>query len=117
MEYSAAIGEMSEGNPGAIQALVDMGYQSALDGHPLGQFYAPLGLDGWGIYGTDIYILWNDLCDRDPARALAVIEATQYGDVSPELLKKACARQDRSGVDMIDVEKIYEERHARKTEA
>ncbi len=73
----------------------------------LGGLGAVLSLDSFGIYGSDIYILHNDICDRNLARMLAVLRATQLGMFDSNILKDACHRQDRSGKDIVPVEELY----------
>ena len=102
--------KMCEGNPGAMQVLVAiMESGSTVDPDDImGGVGKILLLDTFGIYGTDIYILNNDICDRDIAKTIAVIRATQMGIFDVDVLKDACGRQDRSGVDMIPVDELYE---------
>lgn len=54
-----AIIEMSEGNPGALTCMMEM-----MDSNPMA-LSDILYFDSLGIYGSKIYMLWNDCCDRD----------------------------------------------------
>jgi hypothetical protein len=57
--------KMSEGNPGALTCLMEMMKKKDWyfpDMEPL--FYI-LHLDELGLYGSQLYILWNDCCNRD----------------------------------------------------
>ena len=52
-------------------------------------------LDEWGIYGTNIYILWNDKCGRDTRKMLMLIRAVQLGKFSHEKLIQMAGDQKR----------------------
>jgi len=91
------ISKMSKGNPGAIGALM-----SILEEHDeidpqtlMGGIGAIFGLDTWEIYGTDIYILWNDKCNGDTRKMLMLMRATQLGIFSHVKLKEMAADQAR----------------------
>jgi hypothetical protein len=100
--------KMSDGNPGAMQVIMQMLQPNDIDpDNGLGGLGPILLLDTYGIYGTDIYILHSDICDRDLVKTLAVLRATQLGIFSERTLKDACHRQDRSGKDMVPVEELY----------
>ncbi len=75
---------MSEGNPGAFRALLDiMRLGSVIDpqGLPDG-LGAILMLDTLGIHGSRIWMLFNDVCGRDVAKMLAVLRAEQLGQLA-----------------------------------
>jgi len=106
-----AIAKMSDGNPGALTAMmVLMKEGEKIDPDDfMGGFGKILTLDSHGIYGTDIYILFSDICDRNPARTIAVLRAVQLGFFSESILVDACGRQDYSGRDMVDVKDLYQQ--------
>lgn len=91
--------KMSNGNPGALSALFAL--SQVKTNSPLGGFGNILLLDTYGIYGTDIYVLFSDICDRDPIKMVNVLSATQRGKFSSRILKDACSRQDRTGKALI----------------
>jgi hypothetical protein len=101
--------KMAEGNPGAVGAMMsiieDKGKIDPDDF--MGSIGAILSLDSIGIYGTDIYVLWSDICDKKTNKMLAVLRSHQLGYLTESILKDACSRQDRSGKAMIDVEGLY----------
>jgi hypothetical protein len=101
--------KMSEGNPGALNALMQILSRSKeIDPDDvLGGLGTILHLDTLEIYGTDIYILYNDICDRNLAFMLAVLRAVQLGLFKDSVLKDACHRQDRSGKALVPVEDLY----------
>ena len=99
--------KMSEGNPGAMNVLMEM-LNSKIDiDNAFGGLGSILSLDSYGIYGTDIYILFNDICESDLAKTIAVLRSVQLGFLNQCTLKDACSRQDRSGKNLISVEELY----------
>lgn len=100
--------KMSERNPGALNVLMQMLMDTNIDpDNAMGGLGNILMLDTFGIYGPDIYILNNDICDSDLVKTLAVLRATQLGMFSSKILKDACYRQDRSGKELVPVEELY----------
>jgi hypothetical protein len=100
--------KMSEGNPGAMNVIMQLLQPNAIDPDNLmGGLGAILTLDSIGIYGSAIYVLNSDLCGGNLAKMLAVLRATQLGFFSREVLKDACHRQDYSGRKLVPVEKLY----------
>lgn len=105
----SAVIKMCEGNPGAITALMEI-LKCAKQVDPddfMGGLGKILALDTLEIYGTNIYVLWNDICDRNTSKMIAVLRANQLGFISDQILKDACHRQDRSGREIIPVEELY----------
>lgn len=97
--------KMADGNPGAITALMDIMQGSyAIDpGYMMGGMGAIMMLDAWGIYGTNIYILWNDKCDRDLRRFVLLMQATRLGLFSKNKLIEMSNDQSRQ-IDVTDEE-------------
>lgn len=105
------ITKMCDGNPGAMKVLMEMLSVSNRGIDPddmMGGIGKILHLDTLGIYGTDIYVLHNDICENNMTKTFAVLRAYQLGFLNGETLKAACSRQDRSGKDMIDIYALYE---------
>lgn len=101
--------KMADGHPGAVNVLMQMltdGAKVDPDSY-LGGLGAILSLDSHAIYGSDIYILNNDICERSLPKTLAVLRAVQLGFFSESTLKDACHRQDRSGKSIVPVEELY----------
>lgn len=101
--------KMSEGNPGAMTALMEIlvkGEKIDPDSF-MGGLGAVLDLDTNGIYGTDIYVFYSDICDRNVTKMLSVLRACQLGFFSRNVLSDACSRQDYSGKKMIPVDELY----------
>ena len=43
-----------------------------------------LYFDSLGIYGSKIYMLWNDCCDRDMGKLNETLQYFREGDISEE---------------------------------
>lgn len=100
--------KMCEGNPGAINTLFQMLEPNGIDpDDAMGGYGAILMLDSIGIYGTDIYVLYSDICGKDLAKMLAVLRAVQFGFFDRCVLKDAAHRQDYSGREMVPVDELY----------
>lgn len=105
----SAVIKMCEGNPGAMTALMEI-IKCSKQVDPddfMGGLGKILALDTLEIYGTNIYVLWNDICDRNTSKMIAVLRANQLGFISDQILKDACHRQNRSGHKTIPVEELY----------
>lgn len=103
--------KLSDGNPGAAIALVDIQKQGGAidpDG-AIGGIGFLLLLDSFGIYGSDIYVLHSDICGKDVVKTCAVLRACQLGLLSRGVLKEAASRQDGSGKTLIDVDGLYQQ--------
>ena len=89
--------KMADGNPGAITAMMAiMEKHDEIDPQTImGGMGAIMILNTWGIYGTEIYILWNDKCNRDVRQMLMLMRATQMGMFSHTKLKEMAADQMR----------------------
>ena len=87
--------KMSEGNPGAVQALISLIDKNEIidPQDAFGASGALFSLDTWEIYGTDIYILWNDKCHRDTRKLIMLMRATQLGYYPVSDLKALAADQ------------------------
>lgn len=94
----SALLKMSYGNPGAASALVELIKQGpTIDPQAAVPDLMPLlNLDSFEIYGSDIYILYNDKCRRDVRKMMVLLRATQLGFMSPTLLQALAADQTRS---------------------
>ena len=72
--------KMSEGNPGAYKAL-DQLFQEApnIDPQDMAGVGMIMHLDSISIYGAEVYILWNDVCQRDARKFRLLLRASQLG--------------------------------------
>jgi len=89
--------KMSDGNPGALTAMIEIiNKHASIDPQAImGGIGAIMILDTWEIYGTDIYILFNDKCDRDARKMLMLMRATQLGNFSHVKLQQMASDQMR----------------------
>ncbi|PHS61236.1 MAG: addiction module antidote protein, HigA family [Thalassobium sp.] len=81
MSMEEIVSVMCEGNPGGMSAIMSLlkdtkkiDPQEFMEG-----FGHILFLDTMQIYGSHIYILWNDVCKRDSMAFIALIRAAQLG--------------------------------------
>lgn len=76
---TSAISKMIEGNMGAINACISLMKEGEkIDPkNVMGGFGCILELDREGIYGTDIYVFWNDICNQKTPKMTAVLRAVQ----------------------------------------
>lgn len=107
MSIQDVVVAMSEGNPGAIvtcMQIIQLGEK--IDPKSFaGGLGALLMLDTLHIYGSRLYMLWNDVCGRDVAKTLAVLRAYQLGQlagVTEEALNHAIDNRGQG----IDLEKV-----------
>lgn len=101
--------KMSDGNPGAITAMMELlSKANQIDKSESFPVSYILLLDTYGIYGTDIYVMYNDICGRNLAKFMATIRATQLGLFDSKLLVDACSRQDYSGRELVPAEELLE---------
>lgn len=94
----SAILKMSDGNFGAVNALTELATktQEIDPENGLGPFGNLINLDSFEIYGTDIYILFNDKCGCDIRKMCLILRATQLGFFPVAKLKEVCSDQSRS---------------------
>ena len=73
--------KLSDGNPGAIHVLSELFEKSAeIDRlSAWGAYTGAIGLDTTGIYGSEIWVLYKDICNQDIECVLAVLRAIQLG--------------------------------------
>ena len=97
--------KMAEGNPGAITAMMDiLDKHDAIDPQAvMGGLGAIMLFDTLEIYGSSIYIIWNDKCGKDVRKLLVLQRACQLGFMPDSKLKEMAADQMRE-VDLTDEE-------------
>jgi len=95
-DNKACISRLCQSNPGCIRSLVELVecYGPVHNPHieALGLFHL---LDEFEIYGTEIYILWNDKCNQDIEKFILLIRATQFNIVTLKNLKRMAEDQRR----------------------
>lgn len=89
MSLQESIIAMAEGNPGGIHVMMQMLSEGeAIDPDDfMGGFGAILGLDSFGIYGSQIWLLYKDVCGENLVNTLAVLRAVQLGIYPEDELK------------------------------
>ena len=73
---------LSEGNPGAISCIMQM---ITTDPEAI---FTLLFFDSMEIYGSKIYMLWNDCSGRDMAKFKETVKYLQSGKISKEEIHK-----------------------------
>lgn len=68
MNYRECIIELAEGNPGALDCMIQLLRHDYVRGG-----MAIAGLDVLGLYGESIYLAWNDACNRDPETMIEMV--------------------------------------------
>ena len=69
--------KMSEGNPGAMAFVMEV-----ITSVEMGLIKIILPCDTIGLYGSKLYMLWNDCCNRNINEVIRVIEAWRTGKIS-----------------------------------
>lgn len=69
--------KMSDGNPSALQVIMTLLQDSTGMG-----FAEILTIDSIGLYGSKLYMLWNDCCDRDMDKVKSVLYARMRGKLT-----------------------------------
>ncbi len=71
--------KLSEGNPGAITTLTELAnsYKSFFEVAP-----DYLTIDTMGLYDSQLYMLWNDCCDRNIEKVKQIIKLYREGKIT-----------------------------------
>ncbi|MEE3417776.1 MAG: hypothetical protein VZQ62_00385 [Methanosphaera sp.] len=67
-----SITKLSEGNPGALNVL--MGIVDKFKNDTVKVFSKFSIIDTMNLYGSNLYMLWNDCCGRDLDKTLKIID-------------------------------------------
>lgn len=78
--------KMAEGNPGAATCMVAMLQKN--DWKTLDGMTNIVMLDQMGLYGSELYMLWNDCCGQDLNELENVILNWHVGNLSTEDIQK-----------------------------
>ena len=68
--------DLCEGNPGSLTFMIE-----ADDYHPFIAERAFARMRDNNISGCKLYIIWNDCCDRDTAKALTIMTENEIDDI------------------------------------
>lgn len=76
--------KMSEGNPGAISILTTLLFKETTEELVDSVMHIILPLDTLGVYGSKLYMLWTDACDKNTDKVKKVIELWRTGKLTKE---------------------------------
>jgi hypothetical protein len=98
--FMTAIVKMSDGNPGAVTALMALStVKPTVDPEFAMGPYAPLlSLDTHQIYGSAIWILYKDVCKQDARTMLMLLRAVQLGLFSEGDLQRLSQAEYKLGI-------------------
>lgn len=93
--------KMSEGNPGAAMVIAEILQNGGtIDPQSFsGGLVTLMHLDDMGVYGSRIYLLAKDVCQRDITKVIAAVRAVQLG-ILPSLKLQHAIDNHGDGVDM-----------------
>lgn len=96
--------KMSEGNPGAMNVCVQLLETSAKTDPDsvLGSLSSLLSLDILGIYGSDIWKLYKDVCGEDIIDTVTILRGHQLGFIDKNTLYHAISNRG-DGIDIDDI--------------
>ena len=72
--------DMSEGNPGALTTCFEILRETSKN--PIKAIPLFLTLDTMELYGSHLYMLWNDCCDRNIKEVIKVIDGFMTGKIT-----------------------------------
>ena len=79
MSVEDVLMKMADGNPGALSCLIEF-----MNADPISALNSMMILDDLDIYGTKVYILWNDCCGRDINKFKETIKRFWLGEFTKE---------------------------------
>ena len=74
------ITKLSEGNPGALSVLSEL--IESYNGDTLKLLPEYLTIDSMELYGSQLYMLWNDCCNRKIEKVKKVLELYRKGKIN-----------------------------------
>lgn len=103
--FMSAMLKMAEGNPGAITALSKMvaSYAEIDPQSAFGGFTPLISLDTHHIYGSEIWILYKDVCDMDVVNVATLLRAVQLGITRESVMKSAIRSNSGLDIDFADL--------------
>lgn len=103
--------KMSDGNPGALSVMSGL-LEKVPQIDPqcaLGGLMVILCFDDMGIYGSDIWLLYKDVCDSDFVRLIGLLRGRQLGFCSEGDIKAAIHKANNRQSQVLDINKILKE--------
>ena len=85
------VSNLANGNPGAFSFLMELVTQ-----HPEKAISIIDTIERTSIVGTDLYVLWSDLCNKDMNKVEKLCK-----NCPNDVLIDACSRQDYSGIKLV----------------
>ena len=85
---------IAQDNPGALRFAMEMLKEEN------SQYLIPIGFrlnECPSIRGTNAYVLWSDLCNKD----ISIVAKLCDSSITNEVLEDACNRQDHSGRELV----------------
>lgn len=76
--------KMSEGNPGALSILTTLLFKETTEELVDSVMHIILPLDTLGVYGSKLYMLWTDACDKNEDKVKKVIELWRISKLTKE---------------------------------
>lgn len=97
--------ELAQGNPGAITAVAILMKESEkIDPQNFAKELAPLlELDELELRGSQIWLLFKDICGEDPVNVFVLFRARQLGLIPRDAINKAVERCDQRQPHLLDV--------------
>jgi len=86
MNVPEMIMKVSEGNPGAMSCLISLINKNVKNIEALKMF------DDMGIYGSKIYMIWNDSCARDLEKFEKTLEMFKSGKFTVEEIQERLSK-------------------------
>lgn len=103
------IATLSDRNPGALRVLCELSSTGPTidpDARALAPIAAMLDLDMMGIYGSDIWLLYKDICQSDITNMHAVLRGVQLGIVGRDAVTSAIHKASCGAEVTLDVAAI-----------
>lgn len=98
----SAMMKLGEGNPGALSVLTSL-FKEGKNIDKLNAFegFGPiLSLDALGIYGSDIWLLYKDICNESLVNLIGILRANQLGFLSEKELANAIENSRSHNLDI-----------------
>ena len=95
--------KMSEGNPGALRVCLEIyTLDPEIDpGSSMPGLFPLLRLDAMEIYGSEIWMLYKDVCGCDVVHLLALLRANQLGHIDASQIRFAIKGQHEFDLEAI----------------
>ncbi len=98
--------KLSEGNPGAITVCNQLLNKGNVDPYAImGGFSYLLDLDMFGIYGSQIWMLYKDVCRENVVDVITVLRSCQLGFLSCSELNTAINNRGKG----INISELYKQ--------